>query len=96
MVGGAWGLVPLAALFGVLPHVVWGPVYRARSGGSISRRRAIVLGLLNVAYAYLLQIAVWWPSPRILRGRRDWKKTSHTGPGGGLPDLPPRRAGRGP
>lgn len=87
--GGAWGLVPLAALFGVLPHVVWGPVYRARTGGAISRRRAVGLGLLNVGYAYLLQIAVWWAFTRILRGRRDWKKTTRTTSGQGLPDLPP-------
>ncbi|SDO44327.1 Glycosyltransferase, catalytic subunit of cellulose synthase and poly-beta-1,6-N-acetylglucosamine synthase [Klenkia soli] len=82
---GAWGLVPLAALFGVLPHVVWGPVYRSRSGGSVSRRRAVALGLLNVAYAYLLQAAVWWAFTRILRGRRDWKKTARSESGG-----PPR------
>jgi 1,2-diacylglycerol 3-beta-glucosyltransferase len=85
--GGAWGLVPLAALFGVLPHVVWGPVYRSRSGGSVSRRRAFALGLLNVAYAYLLQAAVWWALTRILRGRRDWKKTARQGTAG------PRRPG---
>ncbi|MEI4273467.1 glycosyltransferase family 2 protein [Klenkia sp. LSe6-5] len=91
---GAWGLVPLAALFGVLPHVVWGPVYRVRSGGSVSRRRAVALGLLNVAYAYLLQVAVWWAFVRILRGRRDWKKTPRTGSAGsGRFDLPaPGRA----
>ncbi|GHE12329.1 glycosyltransferase family 2 protein [Klenkia taihuensis] len=78
---GAWGLVPLAALFGVLPHVVWGPVYRSRSGGTVTRRRAFVLGLANVLYAYLLQAAVWWAFLRLLRGRRDWKKTAHDGPG---------------
>ncbi|MCO7221914.1 glycosyltransferase family 2 protein, partial [Klenkia sp. PcliD-1-E] len=78
---GAWGLVPLAALFGVLPHVVWGPVYRSRSGGAVTRRRAFVLGLVNVLYAYLLQAAVWWAFLRLLRGRRDWKKTAHHGPG---------------
>ncbi len=78
---GAWGLVPLAALFGVLPHVVWGPVYRSRSGGAVTRRRAFVLGLVNVLYAYLLQAAVWWALIRLLRGRRDWKKTAHDGPG---------------
>ncbi|KQS68547.1 glycosyltransferase family 2 protein [Modestobacter sp. Leaf380] len=95
--GGAWGLVPLAALFGVLPHVVWGPVYRSRSGGSVTRRRAVALGLLNVAYAYLLQVAVWWAFTRILRGRRDWKKTSHVAAAGtprpGAP-APGRAPGR--
>ena len=75
---GAWGIAPLALLFGVLPQFIWGPIYRARTGGTISRRRAIWLGLANLGYGYLLQIAVWWALCRTLRRRNDWKKTART------------------
>jgi len=75
---GAWGLLPLALVFGVVPHVMWGPLYRHASGGHVSRRRALALGLANAAYAYLLQAAVWWAFWRVLRGRHDWKKTERT------------------
>ncbi|SHH42936.1 Glycosyltransferase, catalytic subunit of cellulose synthase and poly-beta-1,6-N-acetylglucosamine synthase [Jatrophihabitans endophyticus] len=74
---GAWGVLPLALLFGVLPHIVWGPIYRSRSANPIGRGRAVLLGVANVAYGYVLQAAVWWALARLLRRRRDWQKTSH-------------------
>ena len=76
---GAWGLLPLGVLFGMGPQAIWGPVYRGRVGATLSWRRAVCLGLLNVVYAYLLQLAVWWALVRIVRRRTDWKKTAHHG-----------------
>ncbi|MQA32753.1 glycosyltransferase family 2 protein [Modestobacter roseus] len=93
---GAWGLVPLALLFGVLPQFIWGPIYRARTGGVISRRRAVWLGLANIGYGYLLQAAVWWAFTRTLRRRTDWKKTARTDQAGAAPaplPLDPAPAG---
>jgi 1,2-diacylglycerol 3-beta-glucosyltransferase len=74
---GAWGVAPLALIFGILPQLIWGPIYRARTG-FVSMRQALFLGLANIAYGYLLQAAVWWALIRILRGRSDWKKTART------------------
>ncbi|WP_432574215.1 glycosyltransferase [Kineococcus sp. SYSU DK005] len=74
---GAWGIAPLALLFGALPNAVWGPLYRVRSGQSIGRTHAVLLGVANIFYGYLLQVSVWWALVRVLRGRHDWKKTSH-------------------
>jgi 1,2-diacylglycerol 3-beta-glucosyltransferase len=87
---GAWGLLPLAVLFGLVPHVMWGPLYRETTGGHITRRRALLLSAANAAYAYLLQVAVWWAFWRTVRGRSDWKKTTHRGelrsaPAGSIP-----------
>ncbi len=88
--GGAWGLVPLAALFGVLPHVVVGPVYRAapvaRSAGAGRSRSPAQRGLRLPA-----AVAVWWRSPASCGAGRDWKKTTHAGGRARCrpPDLPP-------
>ncbi|GAB7047592.1 glycosyltransferase family 2 protein [Catenuloplanes indicus] len=76
---GAWGIVPLALLFGVFPHAVWGLLYRTRCGNMITRRRALALAMGNLLYGYLLQAAVWWALIRIIRGKTDWKKTKHPG-----------------
>ncbi|PRY16875.1 glycosyltransferase [Kineococcus rhizosphaerae] len=76
-VAGAWGVLPLAVLFGALPHAVWGPLYRMRTRSGISHGRAVRLGVANILYGYLLQLAVWWALVRVLRGRHDWKKTAH-------------------
>jgi 1,2-diacylglycerol 3-beta-glucosyltransferase len=77
---GAWGIVPLALIFGAFPNLVWGPLYRSRCGSQVGRRRSIVLGLANIAYGYALQVAVWWAFIRLVRGRSDWKKTARTVP----------------
>lgn len=86
---GAWGIAPLAVLFGALPYLVWGPLYRIRSGGAVTRRRAFVLSVASIGYGYLLQAAVWWALIRLVRGRSDWKKTAHPG------TAPDRRPGAG-
>ncbi|TNM69178.1 glycosyltransferase [Streptomyces sp. NP160] len=89
-VSGAWGLLPLAVVFGIVPHVMWGPLYRETTGGHVTRRRAALLSVANAAYAYLLQVAVWWAFWRTVRGRTDWKKTARrvapaAAPAGAIP-----------
>jgi cellulose synthase/poly-beta-1,6-N-acetylglucosamine synthase-like glycosyltransferase len=74
--GGAWGLVPLFVFFGLSPFLLWGPVYRSRTGHQLSRRGAWVVGVANWAYTYLHQIAVWWALARVMQARNDWKKTA--------------------
>lgn len=73
---GAWGLIPLVAVFGLGPLVVWGLVYRARCETAITRRAAIGLGLAYWAYTYLMLGSVWSGFYRVLRARNSWSKTS--------------------
>lgn len=74
------GLLILFVVFAMGPLMIWGPVYRARVDRSITRRRALLLGLANVAYMYVNQVADWRALLRILRQRRDWTKTQRNGP----------------
>ncbi|GGL07009.1 glycosyltransferase family 2 protein [Mangrovihabitans endophyticus] len=73
---GALGVLPLALAFGVLPHAAWGLFYRSRCAGMITRRRAWLLAVANLAYSYFLQAAAWRGLFRLLRGRSDWAKTA--------------------
>lgn len=75
---GAWGVVPLFILFGVVPFLIWGFIYRRHNEPGISRRTALGLGLANWVYGYLQQVASWWAFVRMVRHRHDWKKTAHT------------------
>jgi cellulose synthase/poly-beta-1,6-N-acetylglucosamine synthase-like glycosyltransferase len=79
LVAGAWGLIPLALVFGVLPHAVWGLLYRSHGAGLVSRREATAMAVLNIGYGYLLQLCAWRALYRILRGRHDWAKTARAG-----------------
>lgn len=73
---GQWGVVPLLVLFGVGPFAMWGPLYRRGAEPSITRRRALVLGVGNWLYSNLHYVATWWAFARLLRSRDDWKKTA--------------------
>jgi cellulose synthase/poly-beta-1,6-N-acetylglucosamine synthase-like glycosyltransferase len=73
---GGWGFVPLFVVFGLLPLVVWGPIYRATQDRSLTRRQAWVLGLANWPYAGVHYAATWWAFTRVVRARHDWKKTA--------------------
>lgn len=79
---GTWGVFALFMIFGLAPLVVWGPVYRAKVAPGMSRRAALMLGLANWPYTYVNHAATWWAFFRVLRSRRDWKKTERVA---GLP-----------
>ncbi|WP_369069181.1 glycosyltransferase family 2 protein [Kineococcus terrestris] len=76
LLAGAWGLVPLALLFGVLPHALWGAFYRTHCGTFITRRQAAWMAVANIGYGYLLQVCAWRALFRVLRGRTEWDKTA--------------------
>ncbi len=65
----------LLLLLGIVPFVVWGPLYRFADGVDISRRRALLLGIANWPYSWVHQAATWWAVVRFARSRNDWKKT---------------------
>lgn len=72
---GTWQLLPMFAFFGLGPLFIWGPLYRRRICPTLSRRQAVVMGLANWPYIFVHHFAVWWAFIRVLRSRRDWKKT---------------------
>lgn len=76
LASGQWAVVPLVLLGGVGPFAMWGLIYRARVERSLTRRRALALGLANWAYSNLHHIATWWAVVRVLGHRHDWKKTA--------------------
>ncbi|MGH9078198.1 MAG: glycosyltransferase family 2 protein [Acidimicrobiales bacterium] len=102
--GGLWQLLPLFVLFAVVPLALWGPIYRCRAAPEIGLARSLLVGLANVPYSYMHQVAVWWAFLRVVRGRRDWKKTERMEVGAedlaGLRRrvaiVPPRRLGAAP
>jgi len=73
---GAWAIVPLFVCFGLGPFVLWGPVYRATTGEEVSLPTAIGLGVANWLYLAVHYVAIWWAFARVVRTRRDWKKTA--------------------
>lgn len=77
--GGAWGVIPLVALFGVMPFALWGFVYRARCAPHLSRTQALGLGLANWMYSYAHAVAIWIAFVRVVRSRNDWIKTERAG-----------------
>jgi cellulose synthase/poly-beta-1,6-N-acetylglucosamine synthase-like glycosyltransferase len=77
---GAWGVVPLFLFFGLGPLVLWGPVYRAAVDRSLTRRRALLLGLAHWPYIYIHHAATWVALGRVVRARHDWVKTDRRAP----------------
>ena len=79
------GLLVLFLLFSMGPLMIWGPVYRSRVDPSLTRRAALLLGVANVFYMYVNQVADWRALVRIVRQRRDWTKTERNGVRNALP-----------
>jgi 1,2-diacylglycerol 3-beta-glucosyltransferase len=77
---GGWGLVPLVVVFGIAPFAIWGPIYRSRCDPTVSRRRAVVLGLCHWIYSYLQCLSAWRALWRLIRSRSDWQKTARISP----------------
>lgn len=82
--GGAWLLFAVYGSFGLLPFLVWGPIYRARCEPSVGRLRGAWYGVAYALYIYTFYITSWRALYRLVRGRNGWVKTRrnterHTG-----------------
>jgi hypothetical protein len=77
---GAWGVVPLFAFFGLMPLMLWGPVYRISVERGVSRRHALLIGLAHWPYSYVHHAATWWAFIRVTQSQQDWKKTARVNP----------------
>ncbi|GAA3888353.1 glycosyltransferase family 2 protein [Saccharothrix violaceirubra] len=73
--GGAWVLFTVYGLFGLLPFVLWGPVYRARCEPGTGFVRALAYGFGYALYIYTFYITSWRAVTRLVRGRNGWTKT---------------------
>ncbi|HEY3259100.1 MAG TPA: glycosyltransferase family 2 protein [Pseudonocardiaceae bacterium] len=73
--GGAWLLFAVYGIFGLLPFLMWGPIYRWRCERTGSYWRGLGYGLGYALYIYTFYITSWRALVRLLRGRNGWAKT---------------------
>jgi 1,2-diacylglycerol 3-beta-glucosyltransferase len=71
---GAWILFTVYGAFGLLPFVLWGPVYRARCE-PVSFWKSIGYGFGYALYIYTFYITSWRALIRLVRGDNGWTKT---------------------
>ncbi|PZS13536.1 MAG: multidrug transporter [Pseudonocardiales bacterium] len=74
-VGQFWPIVGLALIFGALPFVLWGPVYRRNVEPGLSRTRSWVLGAGNAAYLLYTYLSTTRALTRVVLRRQGWDKT---------------------
>jgi 1,2-diacylglycerol 3-beta-glucosyltransferase len=71
---GAWILFTVYGAFGLMPFVLWGPVYRARCV-DVGFWRSIGYGFGYARYIYTFYITSWRALIRLVRGNNGWTKT---------------------
>ncbi|WP_051385410.1 glycosyltransferase family 2 protein [Actinokineospora inagensis] len=83
-IGGSWLLFLTYGAFGLLPFVIWGPIYRRQCEPGKGFWRAVGYGFAYALYIYTFYITSWRAVVRLARGRNGWTKTRrneerHTG-----------------
>jgi cellulose synthase/poly-beta-1,6-N-acetylglucosamine synthase-like glycosyltransferase len=73
--GGAWILFAIYGSFGLLPFVVWGPIYQVKCLRNKNILRGIGMGMAYALYIYTFYITSWRALFRLVRGRNGWSKT---------------------
>ncbi len=73
--GGAWLLFAVYGVFGLLPFLMWGPIYRARCDRTGSWWRGLGYGFAYALYIYTFYVTSWRAVTRLVRGRNGWAKT---------------------
>lgn len=73
--GGAWILFAVYGAFGILPFVIWGPIYWWKCERKGSFLRSLGWGACYAAYIYTFYITSWRAVIRLARGRNGWAKT---------------------
>ncbi|MET1072306.1 MAG: glycosyltransferase family 2 protein [Umezawaea sp.] len=72
---GAWILFTVYGAFGLLPFVLWGPVYRKRCSPQTSLLRSLAYGFGYALYIYTFYVTSWRALIRLLRRDNTWTKT---------------------
>jgi cellulose synthase/poly-beta-1,6-N-acetylglucosamine synthase-like glycosyltransferase len=70
-----WWLLLLVGVLGIMPFVLWGPVYRRRCEPAAPWWMGIIWGLGLWLYVYYMYISVARAFIRVVTGRRGWVKT---------------------
>jgi 1,2-diacylglycerol 3-beta-glucosyltransferase len=73
--GGAWKYLLAYGVAGMLPFLIWGPVYRKHCEPKSGPLLGIAYGLGYACYIYTFYITVWRAVFRLVRGRNGWAKT---------------------
>jgi cellulose synthase/poly-beta-1,6-N-acetylglucosamine synthase-like glycosyltransferase len=73
--GGAWILFAIYGSFGLLPFLVWGPIYQVKCLHSKNILRGIGMGMAYALYIYTFYITSWRAVTRLVRRRNGWSKT---------------------
>jgi cellulose synthase/poly-beta-1,6-N-acetylglucosamine synthase-like glycosyltransferase len=72
---GAWKHLLMYGVLGLLPFLIWGPIYRKHCEPGAGPLRGIAYGLGYACYIYTFYITVWRAVFRLARGRNGWAKT---------------------
>lgn len=72
-----WGIWYLGGFYaiGILPYLIWGPIYRRRCAPEARWWAGLGWGLCYVVYTYGYYITTWRAFGRIVTGRSGWAKT---------------------
>lgn len=72
---GAWTFFAVYGTIGILPFVIWGPIYWLRCERKGSFLRGVGWGLAYTVYIYSFYVTSWRALVRLVRGRTGWAKT---------------------
>jgi 1,2-diacylglycerol 3-beta-glucosyltransferase len=72
---GAWMFFALYGTIGLLPFVIWGPIYWMYCERTGSVARGFGWGFAYALYIYTFYITSWRALVRLVRGRNGWAKT---------------------
>nr|WP_042197600.1 glycosyltransferase [Kibdelosporangium sp. MJ126-NF4]CEL23063.1 N-acetyl-glucosamine transferase [Kibdelosporangium sp. MJ126-NF4]CTQ90201.1 N-acetyl-glucosamine transferase [Kibdelosporangium sp. MJ126-NF4] len=72
---GAWILFAIYGSFGILPFLIWGPIYWWKCERTGTFLRGIGYGCCYAAYIYTFYITSWRAFIRLVRGHNGWAKT---------------------
>ncbi len=73
--GGAWLLFATYGSFGLMPFLIWGPIYRKKCEPDKSFLRGVAWGFGYALYIYTFYITSWRALIRMIRGHNGWTKT---------------------
>ncbi|MEU5693196.1 glycosyltransferase [Actinosynnema sp. NPDC020468] len=76
LTGGAWILFVLYGTFGLLPFLIWGPIYRRRCEHRSGVLRGLGYGVLYALYILSFYLTSWRALCRLVRGHDGWVKTA--------------------
>lgn len=72
---GAWLFFAVYGTIGIIPLLIWGPIYWFQCERQTSMVRGLAWGVAYALYIYTFYITSWRAVVRLARGRNGWAKT---------------------